>query len=187
MHKILTITLAIFLTACVSTPKSTINVKDNYLKKPNEILLTLVGVNGKLFEETITEPGSYLFQVERLESLKGEKAQQSFHTMRVKLEDNSNYQLMTKEENGYIYVWLEDIKSKKIVSTVSALSDFDVPEITLNAPMETIAISGQRISRLDKIGTNPCSFKYTVSDMNHGFEGSITDKKLPTRYNRPRC
>ena len=187
MLRIKTIILALFLSACASTNQSNIKIENAYIEKPSKVLLTLITVNGNFYEKPFEKAGSYLIQVERLKAISNETAEQSFHTMRIKLNENSSYKLNSKEKNGYIYVWVEDANTKQIISTVSALSDFEIPAIDLETSIETIAISGQRLSRLDKIGMSPCGFRNTVSSMNKGFEGSITDKKLPKRWNRAKC
>ncbi|MGB0898116.1 MAG: hypothetical protein ACPGSN_02610 [Psychrobium sp.] len=187
MLRITIIIIATYLAGCASTNQTNIKIENAYMKQPSKVLLTLLTVNGKIYKKPIDKAGSYLIQVERLKSNTDKTAEQSFHTMRVKLNENSTYKFNSKEENGYIYVWVEDVKTKKIMSTVSALSDFEVPSVILESSIETIAISGQRLSRLDKIGMSPCGFRNTVSSMNKGFEGSITDKKLPKRLNHSKC
>ncbi len=187
MLRIITVIIVVILSGCASTSQTQIKIENAFFTEPTKVLLTLITVNGKVIKKPIKKAGSYLIEVERLKSITDETAIQSFHTMRIKVNENSSYKLNSKEENGYIYVWVEDVNTKQIISTVSALSDFDIPAVDLETPIETIAISGQRLTRLDKIGISSCSFRNTVSGMNKGFEGSITDKKLPERLNHSKC
>jgi len=187
MLRLLILLSSLLLIACTTTPTVQINIKDSYITEPKKILVSLMGVNGRPYKQKKLTPGSHIFHIERLEAINNEHATQSFHTIRVKIQDATNYEIKSKTEQGVIYVWLENSANNEIASSMSSLPDYNIPEIALPKDIETIAISGRRINSIDLNGTNNCHFKRMASSQNEGFSGSITDKKLPDRFNRPRC
>lgn len=190
MYKLLFILLsscAVF--GCSMTPTSTIVVESYHTVEPSEKLFNLVGVDGKPYKGKPIKAGSHIFYIEGFEVSKNDKKEvtHSLHAMRVRLLDNTSYQIDTRSEEGVLYVWLIDKASGKRVSSVSSLSQSNLASFERDPNMELITITAEPISALDQNGKSSCQFRTTVSNQNQGFADSITDKKLPDRFNGPNC
>jgi len=181
---------SIILVSCTSTPPPVpIKVSNLQQQTPHEKLFSLVGVDGKPYKNKAIFPGSHIFYIEGFEADAKDNSQvaYSLHSMRVRLAENNDYSIQSKSEEGVLYVWLNNDTTNKLASSVSSMSQSNLKTLTRDPNIELISVSAKAPSAIDKNGKSSCQFKTMGSELNQGFEGSITDKKLPERWNKPRC
>lgn len=191
MHKILLLSFTcLLLIACSSTPKApSIAIKNFHTKAPAEKIFSLIGVDGKPHKGKPILAGSHIFYIEGFEVDEEDATQviYSLHAMRVRLNENNQYSIKSKALEGVLHVWLNNDTTNERASSISSLTQSSLDVFTRDPDIELITINEKQVSFLDKTGTNNCQFRMTVSNQNKGFDDSITDKKLPDRFNQPRC
>jgi len=185
--------LVIFIltTACTSqqlkSNKATI-LPSHTSTKNTEELFHLVGLDGRYFEGTEVKAGAHLFYIRGLQTTEEEKKQvnESMHGLKVRLEENLIYRIMSDSNDQFIKVWLQEDKNGQIVSNVSTILVKDIKVIELDE------VVPDKTERIQIFGTRPhlnykfkledaCKFKTDHRNLKRGFDGSISDRRLPSR------
>jgi len=193
MNKQLFIVLILLLTTgCTNTAlklnKATV-LSGHKTTENSEELFQLVGIDGKYFKGNKVNSGPHTFYIRGLQATQDEKQKvnESMHSLRVKLHENSVYQVMSESNDEAIKVWLEDQENGNIVSDVSTLLVKNIKVIELDKVIpdktERIRVFGKKSHF--KFTIKPggaCQFKNAQGANNRGFEESITDRKMPTRF-----
>jgi len=190
MKRIVLIIFCVFLASCANTPsQSSIKIHNLQQQTPHEKFFSLVGIDGKQYKNKPILAGSHIFYIEGFEADEKDNSQvaYSLHAMRVRLEDDHQYSIRSKAQEGVLYVWLNNDTTNKRASSVSSKSQSNLKILTRDPNIEIISVKAKAPKAIDKIGKGSCQFKTMGSELNQGFEGSITDKKLPERWNKPRC
>ena len=151
-HLIL-LTSLLLLNACATTkkPVNEVTVNSMYLNENGTVeLFELIGVDGKQFDKSSVPIGDHIFYIQGLKSLPTSQKVMlhSLHSIRVKLEAGSVYNIRAKTDNSEATVWLQDETKEKIASTASIKNMESIKKDNINsAGIERIVIEGKKVRK----------------------------------------
>jgi hypothetical protein len=138
----------------------------------SEELFQLIGVDGNYFKGNKVNAGPHIFYVRGLQTTQQEKQliNETLHSIRVKINAGSVYQIMSESTDQEIKVWLQDKADSNIVSAVSKISvgNVKVTELTKVIPDKTerIRVFGKKSNfAFEFKPKDACKFKKSSSDL----------------------
>jgi len=185
------IIIILFTTGCASSALKSDNatiLSKHASTENSEELFQLVGVDGQFFDGSDVRAGAHLFYIRGLQTTEKEKKQvnESLYALKVKLDEASTYQLMSETNKQEIKVWLQEQKEGHIVSDVSTflVKNMNVIELDKVIPDKTerIRVFGKKPHfKFEFKLKDACKFKTAHRNLKRGFEGAISDRRLPAR------
>jgi len=190
MSKLIIIFVSVILVSCASVTSGPVVQVTNFTEStPHQKLFSLVGVDGRQYQNKAISAGSHIFYIEGFESDPEDNSMIAYsqHTMRVSLEAGNNYSIKVKSEEGVLFVWVNNDTMGKEASSISSVTRQSREILKIDTDIERINIHGKTQSPFEKGSKGRCGLKTVDSQLNQGFEHSITDKKLPDRWNQATC
>jgi hypothetical protein len=189
--QLIIIVIFLFITGCASSALKSNNatiLSNHASTTTSEELFQLVGVDGQVFEGSDVKAGAHLFYIRGLQTTDKDKKQvnESLHALKVKLDEGSTYQLMSETNDQMIKVWLQEQNEGHIVSDVSTflVKNINVIELDKVIPDKTerIRVFGKKPHfKFEFKLKDACKFKTDHRNLKRGFEGAISDRRLPAR------